>query len=81
MPYIDNFTIFASDGVWGYVEDQEAVNVVTDLLDKFARMSKPDLQAASSAAAQALVKLALDNGSIDDITVLVHVYDWTEPPL
>lgn len=43
---------------------------------QFGRMSGRDMQAAASAAAQAVVKLSLDKGSVDDISVIVHVYDW-----
>jgi serine/threonine protein phosphatase PrpC len=35
-----------------------------------------NMKAVANEAARKLIRLALDNGSVDDITVLVHLYDW-----
>ncbi|KAG2434238.1 hypothetical protein HXX76_007963 [Chlamydomonas incerta] len=77
-PHRDTFAVHASDGLWGAVGDQEAVDVVSEVIDKFTGMTSFNTQhaAAAKAAAQELVKLARDRGSMDDITVVVTLYDW-----
>eukprot|EP00198_Chlamydomonas_reinhardtii_P009546 XP_001698883.1 predicted protein [Chlamydomonas reinhardtii] len=46
--------------------------------EQFTGMTSFNTQhaAAAKAAAQELVKLARDRGSMDDITVVVTLYDW-----
>ncbi|GIL54056.1 hypothetical protein Vafri_9611 [Volvox africanus] len=77
-PHLDAFAIHASDGLWGAVNDQEAVDLVAEVIDKFTGMTSFNTQhaAAAKAAAQDLVKLARDRGSMDDVTVVVTLYDW-----
>ncbi|EFJ40714.1 hypothetical protein VOLCADRAFT_119889, partial [Volvox carteri f. nagariensis] len=77
-PQLDTFAIHASDGLWGVVGDQEAVDLATEVIDKFTGMTSFNTQhaAAAKASAQELVKLARDRGSMDDITVVVTLYDW-----
>ncbi|GLC40492.1 hypothetical protein PLESTM_001080500 [Pleodorina starrii] len=77
-PHLDAFAIHASDGLWGAVTDQEAIDLVVEVVDKFTGMTSFNTQhaAAAKAAAQELVKLARDRGSMDDVTVVVTLYDW-----
>jgi hypothetical protein len=41
-----------------------------------AKGETADLRSAAEAAAQALVSLAQDLGSADDVSVVVNVYEW-----
>ncbi|CAB4253171.1 similar to Saccharomyces cerevisiae YDL006W PTC1 Type 2C protein phosphatase (PP2C) [Maudiozyma barnettii] len=54
----DKFLIIACDGLWDVIDDQEACELIQDIDD-------PD------EAASILVKYALDNGTTDNITVMV----------
>lgn len=47
---------------------------------QFSKMTSVDIsmQTVAAEAAKRLVKLALDGGSFDDISVLVNVYVWRE---
>ncbi|EFJ46979.1 hypothetical protein VOLCADRAFT_92494 [Volvox carteri f. nagariensis] len=73
LPGEDQFLIAASDGLWGRVGDQEAVDCVREVLGEYSRMSSPSANRASAAkaAARRLLRLALDQGSVDDVTVVV----------
>ncbi|NBK23442.1 MAG: protein serine/threonine phosphatase 2C family protein [Spirochaetia bacterium] len=72
QPGADQFVIYASDGVWCVLSDQEAVDCVAEALQGAA--GEPDGGAAT--AARALVQLAKGRGSKDDITALVSVFQW-----
>eukprot|EP01105_Mastigella_eilhardi_P023647 TRINITY_DN5_c0_g2_i1.p1 TRINITY_DN5_c0_g2~~TRINITY_DN5_c0_g2_i1.p1 ORF type:complete len:322 (+),score=102.73 TRINITY_DN5_c0_g2_i1:95-1060(+) len=61
------FLIIACDGLWDKVEYQEAVNVV----DQVKSTGKDPTQAAAT-----LVKLAMDKGTMDNVTCLVVYFDW-----
>jgi len=77
LPRADTCSIFASDGVWNYVDDQTAVDVVAATLAEFSEMSlKLDLHAVAAQSAKKLINKALDAGSVDDISVVVNIYDW-----
>ncbi|KAG8944259.1 Protein phosphatase 2C 1 [Tulasnella sp. 424] len=54
----DDFLIIACDGLWDVIEDQPAVELIRDCT-------------TAQAAAEALVRHALDNFSHDNVTVLV----------
>ena len=45
---------------------------------QFSKMSSIEVskKTVAGAAARRLVRLALDGGSIDDISVIVNLYDW-----
>lgn len=58
----DKFLILACDGLWDVVEDQEVVNFVQHL-----HVNGLDVQNIS----ERLVRLALDRGSTDNISVMV----------
>lgn len=75
QPGADAFLILASDGVWGVVDDFEAVDAVKGVMRQHAS-GGADKQTVATAAAQAVVKLAQDAGSLDDISALVVLYDW-----
>ncbi|GFR47851.1 hypothetical protein Agub_g9634 [Astrephomene gubernaculifera] len=79
-PRRDTFLLHASDGLWCCVGDQEAVERVQRVVDKFSVMTslatRKQHAAAAKAAAQELVQLARDRGSLDDITVIVTLFDW-----
>eukprot|EP00198_Chlamydomonas_reinhardtii_P014351 XP_001703688.1 predicted protein [Chlamydomonas reinhardtii] len=70
----DSFLISASDGLWGLVGDQEAVDAVAVVLAEVRAAGQKG--GAAKAAARALLKLAQDCGSVDDITVVVTVFAW-----
>eukprot|EP00924_Labyrinthula_sp_SR-Ha-C_P002499 snap_masked-scaffold_16-processed-gene-6.98-mRNA-1 protein AED:0.09 eAED:0.09 QI:55/0.75/0.77/1/0.75/0.55/9/742/330 len=59
----DNFVIVACDGVWDVVENQEAVDCITDGLAKRI--------CTEHDAAKLLVEKAIENGSEDNITAMV----------
>jgi len=59
------------------VDDQTAVDVVAATLAEFSEMSlKLDLHAVAAQSAKKLINKALDAGSVDDISVVVNIYDW-----
>ncbi|GAX78583.1 hypothetical protein CEUSTIGMA_g6022.t1 [Chlamydomonas eustigma] len=77
QPHLDTFSVLASDGLWAFVEDQQVVDMVNKVIAEFSQMTMAvNMQAVAKEAARKLVRLALDHGSVDDITVLVHLYDW-----
>ena len=45
---------------------------------QFSHMTSTEIsmKSVANAAAQRLVKLALNGGSVDDISVIVNVYEW-----
>ncbi|GIL80723.1 hypothetical protein Vretimale_9169 [Volvox reticuliferus] len=77
LPGEDSFLIAASDGLWGRVSDQEAVDCVNEVLQEYSHMSSSNRAAVAKAAARRLLRLALDQGSVDDVTVVVNVFAWT----
>lgn len=72
----DAFLIAASDGLWSAVGDQQAVDEAARVLEEYSRMSVQYRTAGATAAARQLLKLALDSGSTDDVTVVVTVFGW-----
>jgi len=64
----DRFLIIASDGLWDWVPNQDAVDVLEKCVDE---REKSGLSFDLEAAIRALVNEALVRGSVDDITVLV----------
>jgi len=58
----DAFLIIASDGLWDYVLPEHYVEIVKDSFSKNENLND---------VCQALVEAALQEGSEDDITVLV----------
>lgn len=54
----DKFLIIACDGLWDVIEDQEACELIRDISD-------PDK------AAKTLVRYALENGTTDNVTVMI----------
>ncbi|GIL63213.1 hypothetical protein Vafri_17340 [Volvox africanus] len=77
IPGEDSFLIAASDGLWGRVSDQEAVDCVNEVLQEYAHMSSSNRASVAKAAARRLLRLALDQGSVDDVTVVVSAFAWT----
>ena len=69
----DEFSIFASDGVWHNVRDQQAVRAVKKSLSESSHLSE---QERADKAAGDLIELALICGSQDDITVIINLYSW-----
>ncbi|KAG2485114.1 hypothetical protein HYH03_016101 [Edaphochlamys debaryana] len=76
QPGLDEFLISASDGLWGRVPDQDAVDCVAGVLAEYAHMSAAHRGSAAKAAAKRLLRLAQDAGSVDDVTVVVSVFAW-----
>lgn len=66
----DEFIILASDGVWDVIESQQAVDIV-----KAALGTPPNPEAA----ARRLQNEAFNNGSGDNISVIVVVFEHSEP--
>jgi serine/threonine protein phosphatase PrpC len=63
--------VLACDGLWEKVSYERAVRVAQE--ERVCGRSAQE-------AAHALVKLALDEGSLDNITVLVVFFDWNDSP-
>ncbi|CAM9402078.1 unnamed protein product [Ectocarpus fasciculatus] len=57
------FVILATDGLWDVIEDQEAVN--------FIRVYLSEKNGDLSGAARELTKLALDQGSVDNVSAVL----------
>lgn len=74
QPSTDRFVIYASDGLWGVVTDQQAVNCVEQVLNQMQGVCSP--AHCADLAAHALKVFALEMGSYDDITVVVAVLQW-----
>lgn len=64
----DRFAVIACDGLWDVVEDNEAARFVNKVIEQTANISK-DIVAKE--AAKALVQLALEKGSTDNVSVAV----------
>lgn len=64
----DRFVIVACDGLWDVVEDNEAVTYVAKIIVETKSIPR-DIVARE--AAKALVQLALDKGSTDNVSVVV----------
>ena len=71
QPDEDSFVICASDGLWTFVPDQEAVDVVNKRL-----RGKGANKGSAKAAADDLAALALRRGSEDDVSVVISLLDW-----
>lgn len=66
MMETDSLVIVACDGLWDVVGDQEACELATNVLLKYAGDDSRAMKAAD-----ALVDLALERDSFDNITVTV----------
>jgi protein phosphatase PTC1 len=70
MTLDDDLMIVACDGIWDTLSDQEAVNLIKDVQDP-------------QEASDLLVKYALENGGVDNITCIVvrfvHKLDSPSP--
>lgn len=66
----DEFLLLASDGLWMSLTNVEAVGVASACVER-AQVRGADRQAALRVAAQVLVKAALQQGSSDNITVVL----------
>lgn len=64
----DQFVILGCDGLWDKVTYQDAVNFVFELI---AQKKSPEEISA------ALCKLALDRGSLDNVTAIVVLLSWS----
>lgn len=66
----DDFVVIASDGLWGVLDNQEVCDLV---LKCFERVESREMARAhaSKLATTVLIRKALDNGSPDNITVIV----------
>lgn len=62
----DQFAVLASDGLWDVMENQEVVDYLH---------SRPKLLAKPEQGARALVAEAFKRGSLDNVTVVVVVFD------
>jgi serine/threonine protein phosphatase PrpC len=76
QPGQDEFVIYASDGLWGFVNDQDAVDAACRELQALSSMRSSSRQSVALGMARALMKLAKDCGSMDDITVVVQLLDY-----
>ncbi len=70
----DTFVLLASDGLWDVCSDQEAVDLVGAVLKA---QGDKEVQEAATAAADGLVQAALERGTMDNITVVIMVLQWT----
>jgi protein phosphatase PTC1 len=72
----DTYLLLACDGVWDVMEDQEAIDFILDKMRDFDRdpsnsQDKEKLNFKLEDVSRALVQLALDKKSLDNITVMV----------
>ena len=67
-----NFCIIACDGVWDVVKPQEAIDFVAEKLK--------DSSLTAEAIAKQLVDHAYDQGSMDNISATIVVFDWGVAP-
>lgn len=75
----DEFLVFASDGLWDRLSDEEAVGTVRLKIDEFQQQSSPNRRLTHGVvskealrfAADALVEAALQKRSMDNITAMV----------
>ncbi|SCW00680.1 LAFE_0C09582g1_1 [Lachancea fermentati] len=58
----DQFLIIACDGLWDVIDDQEACEMIRDMTD-------------ANEAAKKLVRYALENGTTDNVTAMVIMFD------
>lgn len=58
----DQFLIIACDGLWDVIDDQQACEKIKDIKD-------------ANEAAKTLVRLALEVGTTDNVTVMVVIFD------
>mmetsp|Transcript_48810 Transcript_48810/g.156340 ORF Transcript_48810/g.156340 Transcript_48810/m.156340 type:complete len:317 (+) Transcript_48810:291-1241(+) len=81
----DSFVILASDGVWDVIDDQGAVDVVSEALARhggsrdggvFRRGGVKTAEDAAKAAAEALVEASLVRGTGDNLTAIVMLLQW-----
>lgn len=70
----DSLCILASDGLWDVVNDEEAVDCASAFVGD--RLMMEEAGRRSKEAAQALLQLALNRGSTDNITVVVMAFVW-----
>ena len=66
----DELLLLASDGLWDVLTNQEAVNLAQRCLRR-ARQRGASRQAATRVAASVLTRAAVDQGSSDNVTVVV----------
>ena len=66
----DELLLLASDGLWDVLTNQEAVNLAQRCLRR-ARERGASRQAATRVAAAVLTRAAIDEGSSDNVTVVV----------
>ena len=73
----------ASDGLWAYVDDQHAVNAVSEVFEEACSaatggggLSGRQIKAAAAAAAERLASLARECGSPDEVSIIVNAYEW-----
>eukprot|EP00197_Chlamydomonas_leiostraca_P003898 CAMPEP_0202868696 /NCGR_PEP_ID=MMETSP1391-20130828/11018_1 /ASSEMBLY_ACC=CAM_ASM_000867 /TAXON_ID=1034604 /ORGANISM="Chlamydomonas leiostraca, Strain SAG 11-49" /LENGTH=579 /DNA_ID=CAMNT_0049548895 /DNA_START=94 /DNA_END=1833 /DNA_ORIENTATION=+ len=78
QPGVDSCVVYGSDGLWGVINDQEAIDVVEAVCAEVRATNAHEVptQVLANAAARALVRLAQDRGSCDDITAVVTLFDW-----
>lgn len=79
QPGTDRFVILGSDGLFGFLSDSAAVEVVKEVVYEMSDMSSATPQTIATAAARALVRAARDQGSMDDVTAVVMLLDWERP--
>jgi serine/threonine protein phosphatase PrpC len=72
----DPFCILASDGLWDVCDDEEAVDCANAFM-KGTCLSTKEAGRRSKEAAEALLQLALNRGSTDNITVVIMAFVWS----
>ncbi|EFN51321.1 hypothetical protein CHLNCDRAFT_141080 [Chlorella variabilis] len=72
-PHADSFMLLGSDGLFDVMSGQEAVDAASRVLAS----SKANLSSAvAEAAADALVRKAMQDGTSDNVTALIMAFDW-----
>lgn len=66
-----SFLILACDGLWDVVSSQDAVNEVVMVVKNWSKTASKDKNEAAATASQRLVDLALEKGTMDNVSVSV----------
>lgn len=72
------FMVIASDGIWGWTSNEQVVRLIRrKLRESVEDGDAKGLAKRTEYICQDLVQLAMDNGSTDNITVIVVVFNNT----
>lgn len=77
----DGFVVLGSDGLWDVMSDEDAVSVADQVLKVGgageSHAQSPHSDAVARAAAEALLSESLRRGTMDNVTVIVMLLQWS----